>query len=237
MTPPLQLFTLSAIPLRLAKACAVQCARVYSDVTLQSDVCHALRSDYDGSALIAFRGTRTMREWLIDARIKWWNLGLGLVHSGFWDSLNTLFPQLDQIAQAGPVIITGHSKGAAEALLCAWRMTRLGRQVKAVVTFGGPRVGNGAWRRDYNAQLGERTWRWVHQEDIVCRLPVWLTGYRHVGQECFLDPFGTVELNPPFWRMLIAALWDTWLSYSKTDIEPITDHPISQYLEHLDKLS
>ena len=129
--------------------------------------------------IIAFRGSANARAWLTDFEVRYAKpayADYGRVHRGFWESAGSVMGELlkwDQQSQP-EVIITGHSKGAAEALICARRLADAGRQIRAVVTFGGPRVGNGEWQRGYNATkitgalpsaatLGDVTFRVVNQ--------------------------------------------------------------------------
>jgi hypothetical protein len=58
-------------------------------------------------------------------------------------------------------------------------------------------------------QLGDRTWRFVNEEDCVPRLPLWLTGYRHVGREVFAPSIGNgwrIAPRPGTWSWLAGKL-------------------------------
>ena len=235
--------------LSLPRLCADACAQSYRAATIETDLAHVLKLDTDRGTILAFRGTDSIRDWLIDARVERTDLGFASVHSGFWRSVNSIFPQIlifDQRSCPTPVILTGHSKGGAEAKLCAFLLARAGRPITAVVTFGAPRAGDSRWRILYNATpnnfafpqstLGSITQRWIHEEDIVPRLPVWVTGYRHIAQEYFMSTFGGVEVNPPLWHKAISDLWGTFCGYKRRDIEQLIDHPISRYQEHLNTL-
>jgi hypothetical protein len=145
--------------------------------------------------------------------------------------------RLPEVVGATPVIVTGHSKGAAEAVICARLLAAAGKPVASVHTFGKPRVGNAEWRAGYNAVLGSVTTRWEHEEDIVTRLAAWCTGYRHEGlTDAFLSSFGGVEINPPLWRRAASDLWGTFWGYQAGHIEQAMDHPVSRYQEHINSL-
>jgi hypothetical protein len=83
---------------------------------------------------------------------------------------------------------TGVAAGYAEAASIVWDRikARLAPNaptpVDAVYTFGMPRPGNGDFSRDYNADLGMRTYRLIHGEDLVPTLAPNEMGFRHVGR-------------------------------------------------------
>ena len=79
-----------------------------------------------------------------------------------------------------PLFITGHSLGAALAILAADAAAAQGTPPRAVYGFGTPCVGGATFQARYNAALGNVTYRLVHGCDIVARVPM-LQGYRHVG--------------------------------------------------------
>ena len=229
-------------------------ARAYSEATFESPLAHALVIPATGNCpkIIAFRGSADVRAWLTDFRITLSYTAYGRVHSGFWRSAGSVTPRLLQLTPE-PVIITGHSKGAAEALICAIILAGAGWPIVRVVTFGGPRVGDAVWREGYNLTrspkiangqwpmadgktLGETTERWVHEEDIVARLPVWISNYRHTLHEYFCSSFGGVEIDPPLSRLALSDLWGTFWGYRRGHVEQAEDHPISRYQEHLASL-
>jgi hypothetical protein len=79
------------------------------------------------------------------------------------------------------VRLTGHSYGAALAVLCAVDLQyNFPDRDYEVALFGCPRVGNGAFARSYNRRLF-KTLRVENGNDIVTRVPPALLGYRHVG--------------------------------------------------------
>lgn len=70
----------------------------------------------------------------------------------------------------GPLIITGHSKGAAEAAIIAACMVLARRPVKALITFGMPRVTVTGHLAALLADIPQ--FHYVHGRDIVPRVPV-----------------------------------------------------------------
>jgi len=103
----------------------------------------------------------------------------GMVHSGFWNSLMSLWPAAlaeikTQISAGGghlPLYITGHSKGGALASLAAAQCAAVdGITPAGVYTFASPMTGDSAFVGWYNA-LGFPDIRYEYTDDIVPHLP------------------------------------------------------------------
>jgi hypothetical protein len=150
----------------------------------------------------------------------------GRVHRGFLAALDGIWgPLCDKLARMARsdgaerrLLITGHSKGAALATLAGWRFQEAGRAVGAVYTFGGPRVGNAAFARNYPAPL----YRFEHKDDPVPHLPPpprlakhlrpilgeWVVAnvdYQHAGELYFLDWTGRLQ-KPGSSDLMLGAL-------------------------------
>lgn len=75
-----------------------------------------------------------------------------------------------------PIVLTGHSLGGALATVGAYDMRHRNFPVAAVVTFGAPCVGNGAFAESYRSaaiggySLGDRTVRFVADGDSVPKI-------------------------------------------------------------------
>jgi triacylglycerol lipase len=157
---------------------------------------------------------------------------LGNVHSGFNREVDDLWPLVEDLLRGSgqPVWFCGHSLGGAMATICAYRCTKssITPDPRELHTFGSPRVGCKRYIR--HAQVTH--YRWVHNNDIVTRVPpVWM-GYRHCGNEIYLDRFGRIrKLTGVFrsrdrWRGLVGGLF-------KWRIDLLSDHSIGQYAGHI----
>jgi acetyl esterase/lipase len=107
--------------------------------------------------------------------------------AGYEDAADVVWSGLKQLLErcvppGGKVFVTGHSPGGALAALIANRIgTELQADVDAVYTFGMPRAGSKAFADLYNRQLGMRTYRLVHGEDVVPTVAPTSFGFRHLG--------------------------------------------------------
>uniref|UniRef100_A0A0A9CWA4 Fungal lipase-type domain-containing protein n=1 Tax=Arundo donax TaxID=35708 RepID=A0A0A9CWA4_ARUDO len=141
------------------------------------------------------------------------------------------------------ITVTGHSLGSALAMLSAYDIAESGANLATgnggdeqraaavcVYSFGGPRVGNAAFKRRFEAELGVKALRVVNVHDNVPRMPGILLNegapeavrrvaegllrvpwcYHHVGVELALDhkrsPFLKDTLDPACFHDLEAHL-------------------------------
>ena len=114
------------------------CQESYDRTTIESEDAHVLVTESVGVTIFAFRGTdlRCIVDLWRDAD----NLTvsdhlLGELHQGFYQDACSVAWQLVPLARSG-CIITGHSKGGAEALDFAGMLVSLGIIPGLVTTFG-----------------------------------------------------------------------------------------------------
>ena len=85
------------------------------------------------------------------------------------------------------------------------------------------------------AALRDLTFRVVNQNDLVPRLPGWLTGYRHCGQEIFLRPDDRAEANPTFMEKLMWDALGLYGAYRKREDVLIREHLLGAYQAQMQK--
>ncbi|KAF3445587.1 hypothetical protein FNV43_RR10763 [Rhamnella rubrinervis] len=146
--------------------------------------------------VIAFRGTATCFEWLENLRAKLTDLpghaGPGnsgpMVERGFFslytsrsatcpslqDMIREEISRIIQLYGDDPLslTVTGHSLGAALAILSAYDITTTfaNSPMVTAISFGGPRVGNRTLRRQLE-KSGTRVLRIVNSDDPITKVP------------------------------------------------------------------
>ncbi|KAI4354697.1 hypothetical protein L6164_003543 [Bauhinia variegata] len=150
--------------------------------------------------VIALRGTATCLEWLENLRAALTNLpahmrgesegtGNSMVENGFlslYTSKTATSPSLQEMVreEVGRILqsygheplsltITGHSLGAALATLIAHDIATAFKgaaPMVTVVSFGGPRVGNEAFRTQLE-KSGTKILRIVNSDDVITKVP------------------------------------------------------------------
>jgi pimeloyl-ACP methyl ester carboxylesterase len=111
--------------------------------------------------------------------------------------------------------LVGHSLGGGLATLCALDLRRSVRNQVRLITFGGPRVGNGAFRDCFRAHdpLDAETARFINIADPVPRVPPYLAhsptfGFCHVCAATALDGGGEAsEAAADADRVVERAVW------------------------------
>ena len=163
------------------------------------------------TAFLSFRGTSDVSEWVadIDAVPDDYHpiSGFGQVHTGFQDVYELVRANIAAnlaAAAAGcdQILITGHSLGAALAVLAAPDIARTmppNTIEPRLITFAGPRVGVTDFAAKFDALI-ESCYRVVNFLDIVPYLPP--APYQHVGAQISVDSGGQVQVA---WRHSLAA--------------------------------
>lgn len=158
----------------------------------------------------------------------------GRVHRGFKREVDDLWPRLELalVNNRLPLWFTGHSLGGAMATICASRchLSHIRSNPRALYTFGSPRVGN----RRYVDFVQLEAFRWVNNNDIVARVPPWWMGYRHKGQEVYLNAQGEIRQVSGLERAM-----DRWRGFLKglrlREFDHFTDHSITRYVEYIER--
>lgn len=178
---------LNQIDMQLRDSCGLSKYKPFDNQETQAFI-----AANDEIIVLSFRGTTCFQDWCTDFNIKFVPSGVGRVHCGFstaldyvWDDLKKAISEFRDKQQS--IWITGHSLGGALATLATDRLTEEGIEVKGLYTFGQPRVGEKIFARNFDNKMKDLSFRFVHDEDVVPKVPPALKGYRHIGTECFFD--------------------------------------------------
>ncbi|SDD67689.1 lipase family protein [Actinokineospora iranica] len=199
----------------------------------------------DRMVITAFRGTEPaqIRDWLSDATTPPWpGPGkTGLVHYGFGEALDSVYPRVrDAVTEfqdnEQTVWFTGHSLGAALALLAALRLHLEEPNLLAdgVYTFGQPRVCDRVLAQAHDKAFRGRTHRFVNNNDIVPQVPP-EPAYHHTATLHYIDASGKLRDRMP----LLSAAADRVKGFTADMFSPasdgVRDHLMKQYISALEK--
>jgi triacylglycerol lipase len=144
-------------------------------------------SSFPSAIVLAFAGTDplSLANWITDFDTVFspQNTAMGYQNAVdlVWPALRQLL--LTEINPRSSLLVVGHSLGGALAAVVAYQACKEGiRDVKAVYTFGMPRVGGDTFRSEYHEVLGLTTYRLVYGNDIVPTVAPPELGYRHIGR-------------------------------------------------------
>ena len=156
----------------------------------------------------------------------------GRVHRGFNAEVDDLWPRLEEAlaSNARRLWFTGHSLGGAMATICAGRcfLSEIDSLPYALFTYGSPRVGD---KRFVNFVELNHT-RWVNNNDIVTRVPPAWMGYRHSGQEMYLDRDGKIRDVTGMYRFRDRTKGFV-RGLLRFKIDHFADHSMDRYIEYI----
>lgn len=156
----------------------------------------------------------------------------GRVHSGFNTEVDDIWPLMEKLLEdnSRTAWFCGHSLGAAMATICAYRCqtSPIWTNPRELHTFGSPRVGC----KKYINHAKVTHYRWVQNNDIVTRVPPAWLGYRHGGNEIYIDRNGRIKRLTGLWRSR-----DRWRGFLKGlrigKFDLLTDHSMRLYAENI----
>ena len=197
------------------------------------DGSQAFRFRSDDDCVIACRGTEP-NEWndiRADANARSVLAETaGKVHRGFKAEVDDLWPMIETalVHNQQPLYFCGHSLGGAMATICAGRcfLSHIDSNPNELFTYGSPRVGD----KRYINYVELKHYRYVHNNDIVTRVPPAWMGFRHAGSEVYLNRngdimrYGLVGRRRDRWKGF-------WRSLRRWKVDHFSDHSIHGYIE------
>lgn len=235
----------------LAHKCAAMSAQVYQPYF--DEDCPSVRDDPDqaffsigktqvwlvnepDAVFIAFRGT-SYEDMKTDAKVWRTQTEFGGIHRGFYAYVKNTVDQVVAklrgwlFAVTKPIILTGHSLGAAASLIQAAILHSRGFEIGAVYTFGEPRVGDSDFVEYAEAAFGDIHYRHINGLDGVPMLPFWHWGYRHCGQRFYFSTYKQrLVRNAPLCQCVLEQLPILLFRPWKWGIYKGLDHPVYLYV-------
>jgi hypothetical protein len=149
------------------------------DAGLDDGVCWALRK-LPGFDVIVFRGSITLQDWVRDLRAIAVPTRIGHVHAGFYAGMEHVWEEAKPFLSQ-PVVLTGHSLGAARAAVMAALMVKDRAPPASRVVFGEPKPGLVDFAKVIES-VPARSYRNgdATHHDLVCDVPLTFPPFQYV---------------------------------------------------------
>lgn len=140
---------------------------------------YGLVLESDDDIIVAFRGSQSDEDWLMDADILQTSFPYihdgGLVHNGFLSIYHSLRDELvntiTDLDTEKEIFVTGHSLGGALATLFILDIANVLRNLKqTLITFASPKIGNKKFVERFNIIILD-SYRFVNLNDVVPTFP------------------------------------------------------------------
>ena len=196
--------------------------------------CYLLASNT--TVAVVFRGTEPKQKSDLIADVKFWKRKSrtdGHIHAGFKDETDKLWNGVAAFIKQNKdkdLYIAGHSLGGAMATVAASRVQS--DNLKAVYTYGSPRVGNKQWVEHL---------KFVHQRiqnnnDAVTQTPLLILGYRHFYPPTYINHYGNIR-KLSRWQKIKDMFRGRWAALKKFQFfDGIYDHSMDKYCDKLHKI-
>jgi len=173
------------------------------------------------NSIISFRGSETFIDWMHDFDIKQSDYYVGKVSTGFLIEYQAVRSKIEKIKFGSRTVITGHSLGAALAILCAVHIyIEFGIQ-PTVYLFASPRVGNIEFANWYDQHI-PNTYMFYLAGDIAPNFPSVNMGcYKHVAYPHYILNYDPVSCSlHAYHSMDNFLLTDEWFKHIHTKVNP-----------------
>ena len=157
---------------------------------------------------------------------------VGKVHRGFKAEVDRVWPYIEEALEENkkPLWFCGHSLGGAMANICAKRcmLSYIESEPEELYTYGSPRIGC----KRYVSHVDLKHYRWVNNNDIVTRVPPVFMGYRHNGEEKYIDRNGRlVKLSG--WHRVSDRIQGLLSGLRRFRIDYLSDHSAPYYIDQI----
>ena len=227
---------LSAIAYKNEKAAVADCKKLGFPWAklISKDGAEVLVAKDRNDMWFAFRGTEPskLNDVMADLKVvKNTAMAGGKVHGGFKQEVDDVWMDIleelehnDQLKVRKDVYMTGHSLGAAMATISSTRYVP-----EELFTFGSPRVGGPRFIKNVKCPH----YRFMNNNDIVCRIPPAWLGFRHHGEMIYFDRFGN-HAPKPTWSDFFYGITQSWKRFKFFD--GVVDHGMPNYVKAINKL-
>ena len=192
-----------------------------------------LLKDMNDIHVLSFRGTEVTQKSDVLADLKAGkNLEAcgGKVHVGFKGEINKVWPAITKsLANIDSLYVTGHSLGAAMATIAA---SRIQTKVRALITFGSPRVGD----KEFVKSVAVEHYRVQNNCDDVTKVPFRLMGFDHHGTHKYMNYYGEFRDLTPWQRVKDMARSRLKARAKGQKYIGVFDHMMANYIAKLEKL-
>ena len=103
-------------------------------------------------------------------------------------------------------------------------------QPEELFTFGSPRVGG----KHFIKNVKSPHYRFMNNNDIVCRIPPAWLGFRHHGEMIYFNRFGDKALKPT-WADTFYGIVQSWKRFKFFD--GVVDHGMPNYVKAIKRLA
>lgn len=194
----------------------------------------------DEKMIISVRGTDGLADAMTDINVDLVDGVGGRVHEGFNASASRLWKTVwNHIAQRGTrsVFLTGHSLGAGIATILTARLVQQKDEpINGLYTYGQPRTGDKKFARNFDQSFGDKTFRFVNNNDIVTRTPFRSMGYAHIGKCMYFDEYGLFRTDLAWWEKLLDRINGRIQDLFELGTDGVKDHSADDYLDRTGKM-
>lgn len=201
--------------------------------------CHIVSNKEE--IVIAFRGTEPKEFSDIKADLNAFpdkpNNGQGLVHNGFQEEVNKVWPDIEKAltkmkTENKRIFVAGHSLGGAMTTIAVSRLCCTEYEPTAFYTYGSPRVGTRKFVKSF-AHIPH--FRHVNNNDLVTCVPFAAMGYRHHSQPRYINYFGHIRKMSK-WQRVKDKWRGRWRAFKKgMPFDGAYDHGMNHYVKYTEE--